>query len=97
MSVEPLPAVAGQWNPPWRFVSVALKSDKLPPSDALLVSLMEEANRAAASRVVMRVPNGGLLIGILNQKRFWTGSRARLCGLHIIREYLDAFPLQIRS
>ncbi len=97
VSVEQLPAVRGRWDPPWRFVSVALKSDKLPAPDDLIVTLMEEANRAAASRVVMRVPNGGLLIGILNQRRFWTQSRARLCGLHILRQCLDAFPLEKKS
>lgn len=96
-SVEQLPAVKGQWDPPWRFVSVTLKGDKLPASDELIVGLMEQANRAAASRVVMRVPNGGLLIGILNQRRFWTQSRARLCGLHILRQCLDAFPLEMKS
>jgi hypothetical protein len=54
---------------------------------------MEEANKAAASRVVMRVPEGGLLLGILNQGRFWTRSRARLCGVYLMRYHLDAFPL----
>lgn len=97
VSIEQLPAVVGQWNPPWRFVSVSLKSDKLLAPDELIVSLMEEANRAAASRIVMRIPNGGLLIGILNQRRFWTQSRARLCGLHILRQCLDAFPLELKS
>jgi hypothetical protein len=97
VSVEMLPAAEGEWSPPWRFVSVALKGDRLPASDALLIGLMEEANRVAASRVVMRVPDGGLLIGILNQRRFWTQSRARLCGLHITRQCLDAFPVEMKS
>jgi hypothetical protein len=97
VSIEQVPAVVGQWNPPWRFVSVSLKSDKLPALDELIVSLMEEANRAAVSRIVMRVPDGGLLIGILNQRRFWTQSRARLCGLHILRQCLDTFPLGMRA
>jgi hypothetical protein len=52
---------------------------------------MREANRAAASRVIMVLPQGGLLIGLLNQLRFWSQSRARLCGLHIVRQHLGAF------
>jgi len=97
VSVDQLPAAEGQWHAPWRFISVTLNSDKLPGLDNLIVGLMKEANRAAASRVVMRVPNRGLLIGILNQLRFWTQSRARLCGLHLLRQCLDAFPLEMKS
>jgi hypothetical protein len=95
--VELLPAAKGEWDPLWRFMSIALRGDKLPATAALVGSLMEEANRAAASRVVMRVPDGGLLLGILNQRRFWTRSRTRLCGLHIARNHLDAFPLEARK
>jgi hypothetical protein len=89
----PVAAVAGPRDPLWRFAGIVLKGDQLPPIDALLRSLMEEANKAAASRVVMRVPEGGLVLGVLNQRRFWTRSRARLCGLYILRNHLDAFPL----
>ncbi len=95
--VELLPAVKGEWDPLWRFVSIALNGDELPVTDVLLRSLMEEANKAAASRVVLRVPEGGLLLGVLNQRRFWTRSRARLCGLHLLRHHLDAFPLETRT
>jgi hypothetical protein len=35
----------------------------------------------------------GLLIGLLNQRRWWTVTRARLCAQHIIRERLGACGL----
>lgn len=81
------------WNPPWRFLTICLAGDNIPMPPALLVRLTEEANRTAASRVVMPMPESGLLLGLLNQGRFWTRSRARLCGLHIVREHLATFPL----
>jgi len=84
---------AGEWYPPWRFVSVALAGDQLGDTHKLLKRLMVEASKTGASRIALRVPNGGLLVGILNQRRFWTRSRARLCSLYIERHHLDAFPL----
>jgi len=91
VSVHPLSA--GQWNPPWRFVSVTFAGDQLPDIQTLLARLMVEANKTGASRIILRVPNGGLVLGILNQRRFWTRSRARLCSLHIEQNHLDAFPI----
>ena len=83
---------AGEWYPPWRFVSVTLAGDQLGDTQKLLKRLMVEASKTGASRIVLRVTNGGLLVGILNQRRFWTRSRARLCSLYIERHHLDAFP-----
>ncbi|MGD0091126.1 MAG: N-6 DNA methylase [Planctomycetota bacterium] len=94
--VELVRPTGSDWDPVWRFLSIALKGDELPVTEALIRSLMNEANKAAASRVVMRVPEGGLLLGILNQRRFWTRSRARLCGIHLLRNYLDAFPIEAK-
>ena len=95
--VELLPAVRGEWDPAWRFLSIALDGGEFQVTDAFVRSLMEEANKAAASRVVMRVPDGGLLLGVLNQRRFWTQSRARLCGVYSLRQHLDAFPIESRK
>ena len=76
---------------PWRFVSLTPHRASLDISRAFLSSVMQEANRTAASRIVMVLPQGGLFIGLLNQLRFWSQSRARLCGLHIVRQHLSAF------
>jgi hypothetical protein len=92
--VSLIPAVKGEWQPSWRLLSIAIEGDEWSVTDSLICSLMAEANKAAASRVVVRVPEGGLLLGILNQTRFWTRSRARLCGLYLMRHQLDAFPLE---
>ena len=86
---------AGEWIPSWQFVSVTLAGDHLPDVQKLLRQLMGEANKTGASRIVLHVPSGGLVLGILNQRRFWTRSRARLCSLHIEQHHLDAFPISM--
>ena len=77
---------------PWRFVSISLTNDLQPNISKLLGRLMLEANKVGASRVILRIPSGGLILGILNQRRFWTRSRARLCSLYIEQHHLDSFP-----
>ena len=80
-----------EWQSPWRFVSLTRQNSPVEVSSAFLSTVMQEANRTAASRVVMVLPQGGLFIGLLNQMRFWSQSRARMCGLHIVRQHLSVF------
>jgi hypothetical protein len=85
-----------EWLPSWQFVSVSLAGDELHSTQRLLPRLMSDATKTGASRIIVRVPDGGLLVGILNARRFWTRSRARLCSLHIEQHHLDAFPIVTR-
>jgi hypothetical protein len=98
VKAQVVPRVEGDWRQPWRFVTLLLEDDDWTPTSAVISNLMAEATRSAASRVVMRLPEGGLIIGLVNKRRFWTRSRARLCALHIAREHLaEAFPLNAPS
>jgi hypothetical protein len=93
-----LPRIAGDWRQPWCFVTLLLEDDEWMPAPKLISGIMAEATCSAASRVVMQLPEGGLIIGLINKRRFWTRSRARLCALHIAREHLAAaFPLNGRQ
>lgn len=87
--VKVLPKPAGAWIPPWRFVTVLLDGDAFEPSAAFIAKLMRVASDTSASRVVMAVPDGGLVLGLINQRRFWTKTRARLCAVHLSREHLE--------
>jgi hypothetical protein len=90
-----VPRIEGDWQQPWGFVTLFLEEDNWMPAPTIISSLMTEATRSAASRVVMSFPEGGLILGLINKRRFWTRSRARLCALHVAREHLDAaFPLK---
>jgi hypothetical protein len=93
--VTVLPEVlgTGEWVRSWQFVSITLAGNEFPDLSTCLRNLMDEANKTGASRIVLHVPSGGLIIGLLNQRRFWTRSRARLCSLHIEQHHLDAFPI----
>ncbi|MFL6547026.1 MAG: type I restriction endonuclease subunit M, partial [Candidatus Udaeobacter sp.] len=52
-------------------------------------SILPLADDTGASQVFMKLDNGGLLIGIRNQYRYWTRTRARLLAAEIIRKHLD--------
>lgn len=93
-----VPRLEGDWQQPWAFVTLLLNDDTWAPSEKLITSLVGEASASAASRLVMPLPEGGLIIGLLNKRRFWTRSRARLCALHIAEEHLErCFPLPERK
>jgi hypothetical protein len=93
-----VPRSEGDWRQPWVFVTLLLNGDSWTPSKTFIASLVAEASASSASRLVMPLPEGGLIIGLLNKRRFWTRSRARLCALHIAEEHLErCFPLPGRK
>lgn len=93
-----VPRLEGDWRQPWAFVTLLLDGDSWTPSTTLITSLIGEASASAATRLVMPIPEGGLIIGLLNKRRFWTRSRARLCALHVAEEHLErCFPLPQRK
>jgi hypothetical protein len=85
-----------EWFPSWQFFSVTLAGDQLGDTQRLMARLMLDASKTGASRITVRVPDAGLLVGILNARRFWTRSRARLCSLHIEQHHMGAFPIGTR-
>jgi type I restriction-modification system DNA methylase subunit len=56
----------------------------------LLVKLADETGTTC----IIQEVQGGLLIGLLEQYRYWTLSRARLLGAEIVRQYMDSFDNQ---
>jgi hypothetical protein len=82
------------WHEPWYFLAVSREADTVRGNSSLLRKAMEEANRRGSSRIIVHAPGRrGLLLGLLNQRRWWTVTRARLCAQHIIRERLGACGL----
>lgn len=82
------------WEQPWFFLAISRAKDSVPVNTSLLRKAMDEANKRSASRIIVRAPGRrGLLLGLLNQRRWWTLSRARLCGQYIIRHHLGALGL----
>jgi hypothetical protein len=83
------------WQEPWFFLSVSSENRTVTVNPGLIRKAMEIASSRGCSRIIVHA-NGkrGLLIGLLNQRRWWTITRARLCAQHIVRNHLRAFGLQ---
>ena len=82
------------WEEPWFFLAVSREADTVPVNASLLREAMALANERGTSRIIVNAPRGrGLLIGLLNQRRWWTATRARLCSQNIVRQHLGSFGL----
>jgi hypothetical protein len=82
------------WREPWFFLSLSRQAEAVNVNPNLLQKVMQAANRSGCSRIIVEAPKkSGLLLGLLNQQRWWTITRAGLCAQHIIRERLGAFGL----
>jgi 7-cyano-7-deazaguanine synthase in queuosine biosynthesis len=69
---------------------LSTQKNKSVTDNNLIKQVIDIANNKGASRIIMPA-NNLLMIGILNQYRYWTKSRARLCGLDILNnnEYMN--------
>ncbi len=82
------------WREPWFFLTISREADSVSINPSLMKKAMEAANQRGCSRIIVHAPGKrGLLIGLLNQRRWWTVTRARLCAQHISRERLGACGL----
>lgn len=82
------------WREPWFFLAISREAGAVPINPKLMQEAMEIANQRGCSRIIVHAPGKrGLLLGLLNQRRWWTITRARLCAQHIIRERLGACGL----
>ncbi|MGO8900485.1 MAG: class I SAM-dependent DNA methyltransferase [Isosphaeraceae bacterium] len=64
-------------------------SDIVALADGAIEKAVGLADEAGASQVVLTDPNG-LVVGLFDQYRYWTLSRARLLSGEIVRYHLDA-------
>lgn len=76
---------------PFLFIEINIKGKALKKTDDSLQSLfLKLAEESGTTRIIHEQENG-LLIGVFNQYRYWTPSRARLLAAEIAREHLDVF------
>ena len=74
----------------YRFIEIVGAANKPPTTSVLNKSTLELATKTGASRIVQKGA-GHVVIGIVNQYRYWTPSRARLLAADVLREYFSAF------
>ncbi|MDI1313812.1 N-6 DNA methylase [Prosthecobacter sp.] len=73
------------------FFTLTAKGAPMPePDELFLGELRKLADETGTTRIIHEV-EGGLVIGILRQYRYWTPSRARLLGGEIMRNHLSVF------
>ena len=60
------------------------------PEEMFEKEILPLANQTGASRIIQEV-DGGLAVAVLNQWRYWTPSRARLCAAEILRNHMAVF------
>lgn len=90
VSVRVLPFVEHR---PWRILdlstSVSNGSKAISERDAMH-ALLSSADDLGASQVLVRLDGEHrILVGILTEYRYWTLTRARQLGVHLVQEYLD--------
>jgi N-6 DNA Methylase len=86
------------WNPdqavlqisaPFSLLLISKRGTTTPaPDDLFREVLLKLAEDTGSTRIIQQI-EGGLLVALLNQYRYWTPSRARLLGADLAREYLD--------
>lgn len=94
--VQPADFEQDVYRDPWYFVEITT-GQRVTVTRWLLEQVITIANDLGTSRVVVRADAeaGGLLLGQIAQRRWWTKSRARLCATHIIHNHFDALrPLR---
>jgi hypothetical protein len=80
-----------QTSAPFGLLLISKRGTTMPAPDVLFRDvLLNLANDTGSTRIIQQV-DGGLLVALLNQYRYWTPSRARLLGAELVRERLDVF------
>ena len=76
---------------PFGLLLISKLGTRLSDPDALYrEALLKLANDTGSTRIIQEV-EGGLVVALLNQYRYWTPSRARLLAAELVREHLDVF------
>lgn len=80
-----------QTSAPFGLLLISKRGTRMPASAGLLRDvLLKLAEDTGSTRIIQQV-EGGLLVALLNQYRYWTPSRARLLGAELVREHLAVF------
>lgn len=76
---------------PYSILTIRVDAELGLEFDAeILPEVLAIANQTGASMVYHELPSA-LAVGVLNQYRYWTPSRARLCAAEILRQHMAPF------
>lgn len=87
---QPSPSLATD-DSPFKVLLVGSAGTSVDmPDEFYRTQILPLANEIGASRFLFELPYG-LAVAILNQQRYWTLSRARLCAAEIINRHMTVF------
>jgi hypothetical protein len=76
---------------PFSVIDIGVREPQVvPPGDSVVRKVLRLATETGATRFIQE-HEGGLIVGILNQYRYWTRSRARLLAAEILRRHTAVF------
>ena len=76
---------------PFSILTIGVRGQQsLVPGESITKRVFHLASNTGATRVILEQERG-LVIGILNQYRYWTASRARLLAAEILRRHTAVF------
>lgn len=76
---------------PFQFILLQRHgADAALPYEAMREAILHLADQGGVTRIIQHLPNA-VLVGLYNQYRYWTPSRARLLAAEIAREHLTVF------
>jgi hypothetical protein len=96
LEVERLRSSDSNVNACGRYDVIVLRTSDRPMNsvaaivDGVIGNALSLADETGASLTIVR-DHGALIVGLFNQYRYWTASRARLLAGDIVRSHLDAF------
>jgi hypothetical protein len=80
-----------QKEAPFGMVLIGERCNTISEPDILFHDvILRLAEDTGTTRIIQHL-EGGLLVGILKQYRYWTPSRARLLGAEIVRQHMGVF------
>jgi hypothetical protein len=83
-----------QTSAPFGLLLISKRGATLPAPNGLFREvLLKLADDTGSTQIIQQV-DGGLVVALLNQYRYWTQSRARLLGAELVREHLDVFEVK---
>lgn len=86
-----LPGAGAAFDAPFAVLLIGERDGLISvPEEVFQTAVLPLANETGSSRIIQQV-EGGLLIGLLRQYRYWTPSQARLLGSEILRHHMAIF------
>jgi type I restriction-modification system DNA methylase subunit len=76
---------------PFGFLHIGEMGRALAKPETLFHDVVLKLAEDTGTTLIIQQVEGGLLVGILRQYRYWTPSRARLLGAQIVHQYMSIF------